>query len=378
MRLIDRASRRKACACVLFACWACSAQSQPNTALRPTTAAPVHKSVVEPSRTEAAAHISGQPTSAGAAVPAAASGSDAVSAVLALPGSASTSSGGPSSGTVQGAIALPDRGPGFYHNPRRPYEARFGTVELVQAIVRAAAIVERDLPGSSLTVNDLGLVSGGPIKQHASHQAGRDADILFYVLDEHGAPLPSVGVPIDPKGKGWDFKDLSVPEDDLPVQIDVPRTWHFVAALLEVARDAVQRIFIVEHVRSMLLAQAQRVRAPAEVIHRFEDITCQPGAPHDDHMHVRLFCTPEDMTAGCLDSTPVYPWREAALQALGLTPLLAANTQSKEDRAAVAKRTTTPAQARKKAGPMHAKVKKFLKEREAWIKRPRPGRPYCM
>jgi penicillin-insensitive murein endopeptidase len=309
-------------------------------------------------------------------MPAAGSGGPELD-VLALDGSVSTSIGGPSSGHVEGAIALPDRGPGFYHNPKRPEEARFGTVELVQAIARAAAVVDKELPGSALTVNDLGLREGGPIPQHASHQAGRDADILFYVLDEHAAPIPSVGVPIDPKGKGWDFKDLAVPEDDQRVQLDVPRTWRFVAALLEVANEAVQRIFIVEHVRSMLLKEAKRVHAGKALVQRFEDITCQPGSPHDDHLHLRLFCTPQDMAAGCLDSTPVYPWREQALQALGLRPLMAANGRGKEEQDAVKKRTTSPAEARKKAGLMHAKVKQFLAERELWIKRPSPHRPYC-
>jgi penicillin-insensitive murein endopeptidase len=312
----------------------------------------------------------------GTSVTAADSGK-AASAVLALDESVSTSQGGPSTGHVLGAVAIPDSGPGFFHNTKRPREARFGTVELVQAIVRAAAVVERDLPGSSLTVNDLGLEAGGPIRQHGSHQAGRDADILFYMLDAHGRPVPAVGVPIDPQGKGIDFNDLSVPGDDVPEQLDTKRTWHFVAALLEGAGDAVQRIFLVEHVRSMLLAEAKRVHAPKAIIQRFDDVTCQPEAPHDDHMHVRLYCTPQDIALGCQDSLPTYPWRLQQLQSLGLRPAIASGARSKAEREATAERTTTPAEARKKAGPMHAKVVEFLAERQAWIKRPSPGRPYC-
>lgn len=298
-------------------------------------------------------------------------------AVLQLPSNASTSIGGPSTGQVRGAVALPDKGRGFYHNPIRPYEARFGTVELVQTIMRAAAIVENELPGSVLVVNDLGLQAGGPIRQHASHQAGRDADILFFSVDSQGKPLPSVGVPIDPKGQGTDFKDLADPSDDQPVALDVPRTWRFAAALLEAAGDNLQRIFIVEHVRSMLLAEAARVHADPAIMQRFADVTCQPEAPHDDHMHVRLFCTPEDMALGCRDGTPTYPFRVAALSALGLTPVLQTLQQTIAARKARAQRTTTPEEARKKAGPMHALVKEFLHQREAWLKRPSPGRPYC-
>lgn len=297
--------------------------------------------------------------------------------VLALDGSVSTSIGAPGDGQLRGAVRFPDSGPGFYHNSVRPDEARYGTVELVQTIVRAAEITEHETPGSVLVVNDLGLIEGGPIHQHGSHQAGRDADILYFSLDAKGVPLPSVGVPIDPQGKGVDFKDLADPKDDQPVQLDVKRTWRFAQALLETARDNLQRIFMVEHVRTMLLAEAARAHAPAALIQRFADITCQPDSPHDDHMHVRLYCTPEDMAAGCLDTPPTYPFRLAALSPLGLKPQLADMQRTAAQRRARGKLTTTPEQARKRAGPMHAAVIKFLDQRKAWIKQPHPGRPYC-
>lgn len=297
--------------------------------------------------------------------------------LLALSGSHSTSIGGPSSGRIEGAVPFPDSGPGFNHNAKRPYGARFGSVELVQTIIRAAANVAEKIPDSLLVVNDLGLQEGGPIHEHGSHQAGRDADILFYSLDARGRPIASVGVPIDPKGEGVDFKDLKDPKDDQPIKLDVKRTWRFAAELITVADIQLQRIFIVEHVRQMLLDEAARVKAPKAIVQRFADITCQPESPHDDHMHVRLFCTPEDMARGCLDSPPNYPYRIAALTALGLSPLMASLQQTLNERRARKLLTTTPEQAKKKAGPMHAKVTAFLKQREAWLKKPSPGRPYC-
>jgi penicillin-insensitive murein endopeptidase len=127
----------------------------------------------------------------------------------------------------------------------------------------------------------------------------------------------------------------------------------------------------------MLMAEAKRVHAPKAIIQRFDDVTCQPDAPHDDHMHVRLYCTPQDLGLGCQDSLPTYPWRLQQLQSLGLRPAIASGARSKAEREATAERTTTPAEARKKAGPMHAKVVEFLAERQAWIKRPSPGRTYC-
>jgi penicillin-insensitive murein endopeptidase len=268
-------------------------------------------------------------------------------------------------------------GPGFLHNPKRPPDARYGTVELVQAIVRAAAVVEKELPGVPLVVNDLSLPQGGPIAQHGSHQSGRDADILFYVLDRHRKPLQSVGVPLDPDGKGFDFKELPVAHDDVPVQLDAQRTWRFVQALIETSGDALQRIFIVEHVRGLLLAQAERVRAPKAVRERFEAVTCQPGTPHDDHMHVRFFCSTGDIGRGCLDKPPIYPWQRDTLAALGLAPVLETVADRRARREEVQERTTTSAQAKKRAGPLHAKVRAFLARRAAWEKPPRPGRLYC-
>ncbi|MDD9934585.1 MAG: penicillin-insensitive murein endopeptidase, partial [Myxococcales bacterium] len=308
-------------------------------------------------------------------------GADATARVLTLDASHTTSLGAPGFGTLQGGVALPDVGPGFIHNPRRPHEARFGTVEMVQAIIKAAMTVEREMPGSGLVVNDICLEQGGPLRQHGSHQNGRDADILFYAKDRDGKPYPAVGVPIEPDLSGWDYKDLSVPEDDVQLWLDADRTWRFMQALLEEAGDHVQRIFIVEHVRTALLDAADRAKAPRGIRDRFAMITCQPGTPHDDHMHVRFFCAPDDIAAGCIDKAPMYPWHRQQLKALGVEPVMETWKDRQQAKRAVAARITTREQARKKAvrkyGKLHRDVRAFLKRREAWSEKPSPGRPYC-
>ena len=298
-------------------------------------------------------------------------------ALLALSPAHSTSVGAPGHGQLLSGVALPSLGPGFRHNPKRPPEARYGTVELVQAIAVAAAAVEVALPGSGLTVNDISLREGGRIAQHGSHQNGRDADILFYVQDASGAPAPSVGVPIEPDGSGVDYNFLADGTDDIHLRLDAPRTWRFVAELIGKLGDQLQRIFIVEHVRGMLLAQAGRDGTAKQIVARFEDLSCQPSVPHDDHMHVRVFCSPEDMGRGCLDTQPTYPFRLAALAALGLTPVLERVADRRQRAEEVSARTTTPEQAAKRAGPMHREVRKFLARRKAWLKQPHPGRPFC-
>ncbi len=290
--------------------------------------------------------------------------------VLRLSGSESTSLGGPNAGSIEGAVALPRRGRGFRHNPRRPQDARYASVEVVQALIRAARVVHETMDGGELTVNDLGYERGGPIPSHGSHQNGRDVDVLFYLNGADGRPMPSVGAPLDPEGQGVDFKDLSDPSDDVAVQIDVPRTFRFVRALLEDPVAVVQRIFVAEHIRTMLLREAARVSAPSAIVERFGDLTCQPSYPHDDHFHFRFFCTAEDIRKGCLDAMPIYPWHRAELRRLGVRPKWAGTRRLKAP-------ITTKQQARRRAGPLHKSVRRWLARREAWMKQPHPGRRYC-
>ena len=42
--------------------------------------------------------------------------------------------------------------------------------------------------------------------------------------------------------------------------------------------------------------------------------------PHDDHMHIRVFCTAEDVSAGCEDTHPIYPRHRARLADAGVEP----------------------------------------------------------
>jgi penicillin-insensitive murein endopeptidase len=290
------------------------------------------------------------------------------------PTTSSTSMGSPTNGRLEGGVALPLTGTGYRHNDRRSRDARFGTVEVVRSIVRAAAVVDRELPGGQLVVNDLGLPSGGPISHHGSHRAGRDADILFYLHDDQGQPIASVGAPIDPDGIGFDYKDLALPEDDVRVHFDAPRTWRFVQALLEEPDSQVQRIFVVEHLRTRLLAEAEQSHAPAALVARFAELTCQPSYPHDDHLHVRWYCSVEDLTLGCQDAAPLYPWRLAQLEAAGVEPVLAQKTRSEEPAAVV---TQADAERAVLAAKPHADVLAFLKRRKSWEKQPHPGRPWC-
>lgn len=288
---------------------------------------------------------------------------------------ASTSIGSPVEGRLEGGVPLPLEAPGLRFNPAKNPDARHGTVELVQALLRAAALVDQDLPGNVLTVGDLSMPEGGPIPGHASHRSGRDVDVLFFLLDAQGHPVAAKAIPIEPDGSGVDYGDLSTAADDVPVHLDVPRTWKFLEALVSDEQARINRIFVVEHVRAQLLEHARKIEAPAQAISRFGDLTCQPSFPHDDHMHIRLFCSAEDIALGCEDTPPIYPWQSQHLARSKTRAVLAGSRRT--PRPPLTTNEGAEAKALAKYGEFAPEVTAFLERRKHWARKPHPGRRYC-
>lgn len=278
----------------------------------------------------------------------------------------------PNDGSLRGGVPLPLAAPGLRFNPARDPRARFGTLEVVRGLVEAAGRVERELGGLPVTINDLSYAQGGPIPHHRSHQSGRDVDVLFYQLGPGAEPIESVGAFFDPSGTGIDFRNLADPSDDVALQLDLPRTWLFLQALIENAQAQLQDVFVAEHVRTLLLDYARAHDAPAAAIERFADMSCQPSYPHDDHFHFRFFCAADDITQGCRDSAPMYPWQRERLEEAGVRSRHLAPKRP-EARADI----VTHEEARKAAGAMDAEVTRWLDRRQSWIERPHPGRTYC-
>ncbi|MBW1762257.1 MAG: penicillin-insensitive murein endopeptidase, partial [Deltaproteobacteria bacterium] len=148
----------------------------------------------------------------------------------------------PNDGSLRGGVPLPLTAPGLRFNPARNPSTRYGTIEMVRGLVDAGGRVEKELGGIPATINDLSYEEGGPIPHHRSHQSGRDVDVLFYQLGPDGNPIESVGAFFDPSGAGVDFRDLADPSDDVALQLDVPRTWLFLQALIEDEEAQLQHI----------------------------------------------------------------------------------------------------------------------------------------
>lgn len=212
--------------------------------------------------------------------------------------------GMPHRGVLTQATELPAAGDGYRvlaDNGRH-----FGTPRFVKALQRAAAKVGRERPASTLTIGDLSARRGGRISSHSSHRTGRDADLLLYTTTLDGVPVTSSGfVHVGPDGLAWDEGDKRF------LRFDVEREWLLVKALVEDPEARVQWLFVSRAVEAMLIEWARARGESGDTIVRAMDTLLQPAPPaqaHDDHLHVRIACDPEEVAAGCEPTGPVRPW----------------------------------------------------------------------
>jgi penicillin-insensitive murein endopeptidase len=239
-----------------------------------------------------------------------------------LPGAGVVSWGTPSDGRILGrGASLDDRGPGFVR-ARPGEETRFGTPALVDVLTRAAADVARRFPGTiPIRLGDLSAPGGGRHSRHHSHRSGRDADGIYYALDEYARPTDGAGFyAYDRFGVARDARPVGEVGEDVaalapaarPVlrYLDAARNWAFFRVLLRDDTAPVEWIFCSAGIKSQVLAYAIAHEPDPELLVRAAYVLQQPtdGRPHDDHFHVRLACTATDRASGCRDVGPMWPW----------------------------------------------------------------------
>ena len=211
--------------------------------------------------------------------------------------------GMPHRGVLSGGAVLPPQGPGYRW--LRQDDRHHGLPRFVRAIERAAAQVEREQPGGTLSVGDLSARRGGQLLPHLSHRTGRDADLLLYMTTLEGAPVVSPGfVHVGPDGLAWD------PQGKRYLRFDVARTWLLVRALLEDPDARIQWVFVHHNVEALLVEWARaRGDSPQTIVRAMEVmLEPHPGGPHDDHVHVRTACSGEELALGCEHTGPVRAW----------------------------------------------------------------------
>jgi penicillin-insensitive murein DD-endopeptidase len=231
----------------------------------------------------------------------------------------SASLGTSADGTLRRPAVLPFEGDGYaVPTPWRTRRANYGTEALVDLVARAARSVERDAPGGVASIGDLSRRAGGGSAQHKSHQDGRDVDVFFYAVDGAGRPArlseAMLHFASDGRALRWSPpQGVRPPARSVPAyRFDARRNWAFVRALLTDPGAEVQWVFVQRNLGAALLREAAAEGDDPALLARASFILHQPSdsEPHDDHMHVRLYCGAGDRRFGCSDKGPVRWWKK--------------------------------------------------------------------
>lgn len=221
------------------------------------------------------------------------------------PRDVSRSIGGVVHGYLVESRAVPQPHPGLaFLNVQYDRGLIYSTDRMVRLLEGAAAHVRDHFPDSTVYLGNLGNPGGGDIPYSVSHNSGRDADLAFFLHDEQGRPaVPDDLVPLDENGE-------HETDDGRVLSFDPARNWRLVEGIIEAGGDQLQYIFVSNSLRRMLLEQAREVDAPARVVRRARALLHQPyGAlPHNDHFHVRIYCSKVDVKSGCWDRGTRHAW----------------------------------------------------------------------
>ena len=218
--------------------------------------------------------------------------------------------GVPNRGVLTESEELPVRGDGFVrYRPLSPHY--FGRPRLVRALESAAKSVALRAPGGApLAIGDLSAKTGGRIPGHDSHRSGRDVDLLFLVTTPSGVPTPSPGF-VRFEGDGL----ARVQETGQYVRLDVDREWWLIRSLLNSPELGVQFLFVCHEIEALLIDHARAIGEPDALIWQAETVMLEPSDSlrHDDHVHLRIACSPEEASAGCSGGGPRWQWLPPAL-----------------------------------------------------------------
>jgi penicillin-insensitive murein endopeptidase len=212
----------------------------------------------------------------------------------------SISMGKPQRGWLVDGARIPDKGEGFFtRDTWKSRGVRYGTDELVDLLTAVSRRMGTKVK-QRLVIADLSKKRGGEARQwHASHQSGRDVDLLYYVRDRSGKAVePDAMRVFDAAGNAKDGSGYTV---------DVPRMWMVVKEFLTAREAPVQWIFIFQPLAERIIEHAVGKGEDETLIAKARRALKQPGngAPHHDHMHVRIYCSKADLAYGCVNIGPM-------------------------------------------------------------------------
>jgi murein endopeptidase len=169
-------------------------------------------------------------------------------------------------GRVINAVQVPKSAPSW--QVVDPANA-WGTQETVDAIEHVAEEVHAAFPDAVLRVNHVGRQSGGWLRPHQSHQAGRDVDLGFYYQ-------PGV--------------DVGAPRRTREQIIDPARNWALLRSL--VINADVQFVLVDKRIQRVLYDYARAIgedKAWLDKLLLGPDTLVKHARRHRDHFHVRFY-----------------------------------------------------------------------------------------
>ena len=124
--------------------------------------------------------------------------------------------------------------------------------------------------------------------------------------------------------------------------------------LVEDPDARIQWVFANRNVEALLVQWAHARGETGDTIVRAMDVMLEPhpGGPHDDHVHVRTACAPDEVVAGCEYTGPRRTWIDALDKAVSpasdweLAEALFRPFASRTDRTASTKTTFPDAESR--------------------------------
>lgn len=180
------------------------------------------------------------------------------------------SSQGPS---LHGGVQLPAHRGYVVRDPSRSW----GTVDTIERLTDAFdEVLQADPLAPRVRVHDLSLENGGPMRDHRSHQTGRDVDITYY---QRSCKSECVGGRVAPS------------------ELDAAREWRLLRSWLQ--RGAAEFIFVDYALQRPLYEQAKSAGAtPRELAQWFQyprGRTSHTGVirhvpNHANHVHIRFQC----------------------------------------------------------------------------------------
>lgn len=191
--------------------------------------------------------------------------------------------GTPASGSVSGAVRLPEEGENFeVYRWRGGVNRLFVHTAVAQALEEAYRTMSMKRPAVRFVIGETGLEQGGPFPPHKTHQNGTSVDLFVPVRNVAGEEVP---FPNDYRN-GYGYKvrfDALGNSSDGKHRVDFEALADYIGVLREAARTTgidIARVVLIKDFELKLHStpSASKLRG----LRFFDD----PNDRHDNHIHV--------------------------------------------------------------------------------------------